>query len=428
MKIRGAEPPKQLPLVQERKPVDPGTTPGIEHEEGFEHDGEGAPITSLQRPGSGDASIPIATKAPVSTTESARLATLEGIADPTSINPVRNKPASELSDDELFLRDMVRAYYPIDHPNLHIVDDGLNLDRLPGLGRTDETGRLRKVALAVPYALGGEWKFSPLAQAKGFEFDLDKALEQHSRLTKFLLDRGVEVYLQLQPEGASEAVYATDSVTGVGKTAFIGNPKHEARKLETDAYEGGVPLAKFGGADGPIEFGDVLLFHKDGKQYVFQGYNSWRGTTESIEAMRVALSFLERQGQVDEVVHVPIELSGEGTLHLDYVFNYAGTGDKRIMTVYPEGLADPSQADALARILDVPEERVIRVTKEEMLDGAANLSSFGPDEVMYIDNAHTARVAAEMRKHGLNVTQFEYDQMSQKDGTLHCCIGQLDRD
>ncbi len=361
--------------------------------------------------------------------EAARFGVAGARAEPLQGSPavVRSRQVAPTADEQEFLEDLVRAYYPVDHPKLHVVSGVIDLDRV-GVGRKDETGRLRKVALSVPYALGGEWKFSPMAQAKGFEFDLSKALEQHATLCRFLLDRGVEVHLSLQVQGASEAVYNTDVVTAIGRTAMIGRPKHEARGLERDGYTGGVDLARFAGPKAPIEFGDVILFERDGKQYVFQGYDSWRGTEASIEAMGHALEYMKRAGQIGEYEHVPVRLSGEGTLHLDYVFNYAGTGDRRVMTIYEEGLADPKQAARLAEILGVPEARVIRVSEEEMLAGAANLSSFGPDEVMYIDNPHSKRVAQRMGDAGLTVHGFEFSQMSQKDGTLHCCVGQLARD
>ena len=353
--------------------------------------------------------------------------------EPAKAAPVDAKTEAAIAakraaqDDRAFLEDLVAAYYPIAHPNLHVTHAPINLDTMK-VGRTDETGRLRKVALSVPFALGGEWKFSPLAADKGFDFNLDKALEQHAALTKHLLDRGVEVYLTLQDPNASEAVYATDTVTGIGRTAFVGNPKHAARKLETKSYEGGVRLEKFGGEAGPIEFGDVQLFEKDGVQYVFQGLNSMRATEQSISAMRHALEYLKRRGDIGEFEHIPVELTGDGTLHLDYVFNYAGRGDARVMTIFPEGLADPALADRLAQILEVPPERVIRVNKGQMLAGAANLSSYSPDEVLYIDNEFTRPIAEKMRSFGLEVSLFPYDQMSQKDGTLHCSIGQLARD
>lgn len=360
----------------------------------------------------------------MSATEQARLATLEG-AIAAGVTKVGGLEDPALARE--FRADLINAYYPVDHPNLHVSDEPLNLNRIGGVGRKDETGRLKKVALAPPYALGGEWRFSPMAQAKGFEFDLDSALRQHVALTEFFLERGVQVYLQVHPAEASEAVYATDTVTGIGKTALIGNPKHDARKLETKAYTGGVRLERFGGEAGPIEFGDVQLFEKDGVQYVFQGFNSWRGTKKSIQAMDEALADLQARGLIGAYVHVPVELSGDGTLHLDYVFSYAGEGDQRVMLIHEEGLKDPKMVQRLADILDVPDERVIRVDKEQMFAGAANLSSFDPSEVLYIDNEHTRPVAEKMRSFGLKVTAFPYSQMSQKDGTLHCSIGQLQR-
>lgn len=128
---------------------------------------------------------------------------------------------------------MVEVYYPTNAPGLQVVEGKLDLRKLGKLGRVDEVGTLKRVALAVPYALGGEWFFSPLAKSKGFDFDLDKALEQHAAYTRILLEHGVKVSLMLQPEGASEAVYATDTLTAIGKTVLIGNPKHAAPRWKS---------------------------------------------------------------------------------------------------------------------------------------------------------------------------------------------------
>lgn len=304
----------------------------------------------------------------------------------------------------------------------------LDLRKIGSVGRTDEVGPLKKVALAVPYALGGEWTFSPLAKSHGFEFDLNRALEQHVKLAQTFLERGVQVYLLVQPEGASEAVYATDTVTALGKAVLIGNPKHDARRLETDKYKGGVALSSFAGSGAPIEFGDVLLASRGGFQQVIQAFQSWRGTPESIEAMEKALRYLRSRDLIGPFEHLGVELSGEETLHIDYVTNYAGAGSQRRMTLYEPGIADPEAVGRIMRSLGVEDPQVIAISKEEMLAGAANIESIDPKTVLVIDNPGTQRVIEELRRAGLEVITLPFDQMSQKDGTVHCCTGQLLRD
>ena len=351
-----------------------------------------------------------------------------GVLIPGSAPVTASEAAQSARDKKLFLRDLVAAYYPVDHPKLHFVEGRLDLKKIGPLGRTDEVGKLKKVALTVPQGLGGDWTFSPLAKSKGFELDLNRALEQHAKLTKTLLDRGVEVYLLAQPDKASEAVYATDTLTAIGNTAMIGNPKHEARKLETEKFKGGVQLETFGGSKGPIEFGDVLLAHSGGTQFVFQGYQSWRSTEESVDALKNALGYLESRGNIDPFVHIPVRLTGDDTLHIDYVTNYAGEGSQRRMTLYREGIADPSAIERMMQALGIDKSQVIEISREEMLAGAANIESIDPRTVMVIDNPGTQRVIAALQRAGLEVITLPFDQMSQKDGTVHCCTAPLLRD
>lgn len=336
-----------------------------------------------------------------------------------------NEEAIRLRERAQFLRQLVDVYYPTSAPGLQVVEGKLDLRKLGKLGRVDEIGSLKRVALAVPYALGGEWFFSPLAKSKGFDFDLDKALEQHAAYTRILLERGVKVSLMLQPEGASEAVYATDTLTAIGKTVLIGNPKHEARRLEIDKFKGGVRLDQFGGRDAPIEFGDVLLAHDGQRQHVIQAYQSWRSTEASVEAMRAALKYLQSRQLIDPFELHPVRLSGEDTLHIDYVTNYAGEGQQRRMPLYEPGIADPAAIDDLMRALGVSDKQIIPISYAEMLAGAGNIESIDPRTVSVIDNEGTQRVIGLLQAAGLEVIHPTFDQMSQKDGTVHCVTGQL---
>ncbi|MCB9655747.1 MAG: hypothetical protein H6729_16605 [Deltaproteobacteria bacterium] len=308
----------------------------------------------------------------------------------------------------------------------------LALDTLRNLSRRDETGRLKVAALAIPLGLGGPWVHSPNARANGFAFNLEAALAEHANLTKLLLERGVEVYLIEPDPKASEAVYATDVVTTIGRRAVVASPLHPTRQKETGEYTGGLRLSGFGAPSrGPVEFGDVMLSRSGHQLVVLQGIGGWRGTPESFDRLDHAL---DRERANDElgdgltdVVHVPVQLSGDGTLHLDYVLNYAGDGASRVMTVCPEGLANPGDVDRLARVLNVSSDRIIRINKAEMLAAAANLASISPTEVVMAKNAKTARVANAIRALGLEVIDIPYEQMTQKDGAIHCSIGQLNR-
>ena len=334
-------------------------------------------------------------------------------------------------------------YYPLSHPNLHVIRDGpLDLDRLPRgqRGRFDEIGRLQHVALSIPHALAKEWRFSPSASMQGHDVKVEKAMKQHGNLAKFLVQNGVHVYLSVPPSAASEAVYNTDIVTGFAQAIALSMPKHEARLLERIGYKGSsarrnldMASSDFGEpGNGPIEFGDIILHTSivDKTFTVFQGCNSWRSDDASIRRMSDVLKQANSRGLLGTrgYKHVPVWLSGKNTLHLDYVFNYAGFGEKRVLIVHTEGLAEPDATIAMAsKLLDVPPARIITIDEVEMLAGACNLCSLSPDEVMCIESDETQRVIGLMVDAGLQVYPFAYDQISQKDGTIHCSIGQLSR-
>lgn len=348
----------------------------------------------------------------------------------TSPTPKTTKPSAAL---KLELEQAIQEHYPLAHPKLHVVSGPLALDSLQNLSRRDETGRLKVAALAIPYGLDGPWVHSPNARARGFVVNLNEALAEHANLTRLLLDRGVEVYLIKPDAKASEAVYATDVVTTIGRRAVVASPLHPTRQRETAEYAGGLRLSAFGppNQEGPVEFGDVMLSKSGDRLVVLQGVGSWRGTPASFDRLDRALVFESANNELGEhttgVVHIPVRLSGEGTLHLDYVLNYAGEGASRVMTVCPEGLANPSDVERLARVLEVPSERIIRIDKAEMLAAAANLASLSPTEVVVAKNPKTARVANAIRALGLDVIEIPYEQMTQKDGAIHCSIGQLSR-
>ena len=64
-----------------------------------------------------------------------------------------NEEAIRLRDRAQFLRQLVEVYYPTNAPGLQVVEGKLDLRKLGKLGRVDEVGTLKRVALAVPYAL-----------------------------------------------------------------------------------------------------------------------------------------------------------------------------------------------------------------------------------------------------------------------------------
>lgn len=69
--------------------------------------------------------------------------------------------------------------------------------------------------------------------------------------------------------------------------------------------------------------------------------------------MRAALKYLESRHLIDPFELHPVRLSGEDTLHIDYVTNYAGEGEQRRMPLYEPGIANPAAINELMRTLGV---------------------------------------------------------------------------
>lgn len=336
-------------------------------------------------------------------------------------------------------------YYPLDHANLTVVDGALDLRELrkpmalrPALGkagrvgRTDEISPLRDTVLTVPQGLDGYFDASPNARAAGglLDIDVDRAARQHAALVSYLLDHGVRVRLMSQPDDVTEAVYNTDVLTGIGRAAVTGNPKLDVRRNELARYRGAdLALSRFASQESSIEFGDVLLFDDGrGTTHVLQGYSSMRANEKSVRAMAIALQRLQRQGRLGRFEHHPIELAGRGDeiLHLDYVIGYAGDAARRTLIAYPEGLAGgETKLRELQDLLGA--QHTILIDEGEMLAAGANLSNLNPSTVLYVDSPKTARIADALETNNLQVARFAYDEMTKKDGAIHCSIGQLCR-
>jgi N-dimethylarginine dimethylaminohydrolase len=315
---------------------------------------------------------------------------------------------------------LLRHYYRYGHTRLHVVRS-VDLDTIGPVGRRDEVSPLAKAVLAVPHALAGDYRFSPLA-AHGPRINTHRALTDHARLVTALLDRGCEVFLLLQPNVATEAVYATDIVTGIADVAVVGSALHPARRAEQRIFRGGIRLDVDVPAPGSVEWGDTLHATRGGVHYLVQGYNSMRGTSESVTRVAKLIACLNERGAAIE--HVPVELSGSDTLHLDYAANYAGVGRTRSMLVAPDAIADNNMIDRLQWIFSVPSGGVFEVDRRSMLDAAANISCPNPREVFIADNRATKPAQAFLASRGLTVTPLPF-HMTRKDGALHCCIGQL---
>ena len=316
---------------------------------------------------------------------------------------------------------LLRHYYPVGHGKLRIVSK-LDLDGIGRVGRRDEVGKLTKAVLAIPHALSGDFFGSPLTSEGNVRIDTHLAFSHHAKLVRDLLERGCEVFLMVQPGGATEAVYNTDVVTGIADKAVVSSLRWAQRRFEQLAYTGGLQLDRDVPGKGSVEWGDTLQAVRGGKHYLLQGFSSMRGNLDSVERLGRLVHRLNKDGA--NIVHVPIQLAGEKTLHLDYAANYAGQGATRSMLVAPHAIADQNDIDRMQYIFDVRDGGVLSIPPEDMLHAGANIACPNPGEVFVADNQHCAATAEFLTRRGVFVILSPF-HMTLKDGAYHCCIGQL---
>ena len=357
---------------------------------------------------------------PSSTRGGPQLQSGTGLSGITAIEPPKAQSASAV-ERRAQLQLIANAFYPVGHPNLHIATH-LDLNAIGPVGRYDEVGTLKTVGLTMPHALAGEYRKSPKAKAAP-AIDLTLALEHHAALTRFFLERGTKVFLMLQDDRASEAVYNTDIATAIGSSIVVASPLEQERILERAAYSGGTSMAPAPrGKVAAVEFGDFLLARRGDVIYALQGYGSMRGTEASVDRLAATLKRIKLDKGLN-IQHVPIHLKGADTLHLDYATNYAGAGATRSMLVCPDAIADQNDIERLRWIFEASDRGVFTVSMPEMLDAAANISNYSPSETLIAANEKTEATAEFLRSRGITVHASPF-HMTEKDGSYHCCVGQ----
>ncbi len=330
-------------------------------------------------------------------------------------------PRTAKAERQAALDALLRHYYPVGDARLRVCRT-LNLDAIGRVGRRDEVGKLTKAALAIPHALSGDFFGSPLTSEGDVRIDTHLAFTHHAKLVRDLLERGCEVYLMVQPGGATEAVYNTDVVTGIADKAVVSSLRWQQRRFEQAAYSGGVQLDRDVPGKGSIEWGDTLQAVRNGKHYLLQGFSSMRGTLESVERLGRLVHRLNQDGA--NIVHVPIQLAGDKTLHLDYAANYAGQGATRSMLIAPHAIANQNDIERMQWIFGVPDGGTLVIPPDAMLHAGANIACPNPGEVFVADNEHCAATADFLARRGIVVILSPF-HMTLKDGAYHCCIGQL---
>jgi N-dimethylarginine dimethylaminohydrolase len=343
--------------------------------------------------------------------------------------------------------EQVTQSYPVGHPNLTVVRDQLDLDRLHDevaqlspRGRECDTHPLVAAVMAVPHALHGQFDGSPRAKEFGAINCPRKALEEHANYVRVLLHHNVKVFLLLQEghtlysNALTEGVFTQDPVIPLGKAFCIANMGHRDRRLETKAFRGGFQVRNFCEPGGSVEGGDVIPLHGNALrpdepiQVVFQGLNGLRSSPASIRGMHRLLDTLHLLHAIDAPQLVPVELAGKHVLHLDYALSIMGIGDQRTMVVCPNALKDgPPTRNKIAAIAGT--ENIIEVSMAGMEAGLANFGIIDETTVVMVEPTSThfrdawsefERMLYRLTDLRFTVIPLRYEQPTQKDGGFRC--------
>lgn len=279
-----------------------------------------------------------------------------------------------------------------------------------------ETATLREVIIGYPDNMRGhdeiinqtQQKFindgdtpTPEATIREFE-DFRRALEQH----------GIKVHMPIKLD-MKEQIYARDIGFVIGDTFFVSNMARAPRKGEIDGIMHllkKTPKVVWIPENIFIEGGDIIT----DKGVVYMGIGQ-RTKPEAIDFMKKALNQISGGNLILEPVFMKPLDEGEDALHLDCAFMPIGENSALI---YPE---------AMQRIPDsMRQYDWIPVTRDEQEALGTNVFSISPKQTISRNTA--TRINEEMRKHGIDVIELEFNEGPKCGGSFRCSTLPLVRD
>ncbi|MGX7951164.1 dimethylarginine dimethylaminohydrolase family protein [Tsuneonella sp. HG249] len=268
-----------------------------------------------------------------------------------------------------------------------------------------ETRRLTDVALCPPRYLAPVPCCSVTKESirEGFETDTARAVAQHSRLRKVLLDSGVACHSLPPATGHADMCFTRDVAAATPWGVVALNPALGHRSSEVDRFVAwasaslGEDVARI--RDGHIEGGDICVARPG---LLIIGVSGAR--TEQRGAEEFAAPF-EAEGW--DVVRCPFD---EHFLHLDTIFCML---DERRALACVDVLDDDFLAEMAARQIEL-----LPVSYKEARRLGCNVLSI--DGRTIIAAAGAPRVSQMMRDRGFLVHELELDELTACGGGVHC--------
>lgn len=274
-----------------------------------------------------------------------------------------------------------------------------------------ETGTLSDVLLCPPdfYTWNPSNDIAIRTLASGARPDSALLRQQFDGLVALLEGAGVRCHFLTPQEGLPYQVYTRDSSQttpwGTVVTRLM-RPERQPEAQSIEAFYGEDAIISRC-TEGFVEGGDIHVIRPG---LLAVGVSGGRTTIKGAQAF---MKPFEEAGWTCRMIHFP-----EHFLHLDVIFTMV-TNDLAI------GVIDVLEDEDLAWF-EAQKIRILPVTyKEAMRDMGCNVLALGEGRV--VSPAHSTRINAMLRDHGLTVLDTPLDQFSQGGGSIHCMTMPLRR-
>lgn len=273
-------------------------------------------------------------------------------------------------------------------------------------------GTLKKVLLCPAdfYQIEPINGISKKWMSEGYQMDYELCKKQHQALVQAYQDNGVEVELIEASEGLTYQIFARDFGICVKEGVVLGHFKEPCRQKETALYEQklkelGIPIVARC-TNGCFEGGDFCFLDEN---TLLMGIID-RTDLAGFESVKAQLSDL---GYEMSPIYVDRKY-----LHIDIIINIIA---KDTVIICPELLPD-----GIVQRFKRRNFKMIEITKEEVLEYAANIQGLGNGKV--ISACTNTKTNQRMRDLGLEVIEVDISEIVKGGGGIHCMTFPLIRE
>ena len=171
-----------------------------------------------------------------------------------------------------------------------------------------------------------------------------------------------------------------------------------------------------------IEGGDVILYNK----YIFIGYTE-KESDKNLKVSRTtrnSIEYIQKLFPNKNIIGIKLIKDDinpkKSILHLDCTMQPVG---KNKLIIYEEGLSDKKDIKLIHKIFG--KENLIKIDKEEMYEGCANIFSINNKTI--VSDITFKRLNNELKKLGFIIEKINYRETSKFGGLLRCSTLPLER-